>query len=421
MDASLDRIALPAGTLLFAEGDAGSCAYLIDSGSIEIYLVREGREVLLAMRGPGELVGEMAIIDSLPRSASARITADCELVVVTAEQIAHRVARTDPILRMCLGMVIAKYRETVAMIDQADRPQFRRAEPSASSDGFAGALGALSLESELRRALQKGEFELFFQPVVRLATQRLAGFEALLRWRHPTRGLIPPDDFVPIAEASGLLIDITDWCLNEVGRTLPPLMAAALRNVGAVEPLFMSVNISGDDLSRASFVDSVAAMLEKSGIAGAGVKLEVTESVLMSDPAKAVAALDACRRLGLTIAIDDFGTGYSSLSYLSTLPINTIKIDRSFVRSMLEAPASRKIIHMILRLAEELDIPVVAEGVERPPEARLLADLGCAFGQGYLFGRPLALDQTLALTRAWRSLRECPSPEAAPARTSALG
>ncbi len=162
-------------------------------------------------------------------------------------------------------------------------------------------------------------------------------------------------------------------------------------------------------------------MLEKSGIGGASIKLEVTESVLMSDPAKAVAALDACRRLGLTIAIDDFGTGYSSLSYLSTLPINTIKIDRSFVRSMLEAPASRKIIHMILRLAEELDIPVVAEGVERPPEARLLADLGCAFGQGYLFGKPLALDQTLALTRAWRSLRESPSPEAAPARTRALG
>ncbi len=421
MDASLDRIALPAGTLLFAEGDSGSCAYLIDSGRIEIYLVREGREVVLAIRGPGELVGEMAIIDSLPRSASARITADCELVIVTAEQIAHRVARTDPILRMCLGMVIAKYRETVAMIDQADRPRFRRAEPSLSLDGFAGALGALSLESELRRALQKGEFELFFQPVVRLATQRLAGFEALLRWRHPTRGLIAPDDFVPIAEASGLLVDITDWCLDEVGRTFPPLMTAALRNVGAVEPLFMSVNISGDDLSRASFVDSVATMLEKSGIGGGSIKLEVTESVLMSDPVKAVAALDACRRLGLTIAIDDFGTGYSSLSYLSTLPINTIKIDRSFVRSMLEAPASRKIIHMILRLAEELDIPVVAEGVERPPEARLLADLGCAFGQGYLFGKPLALDQTLALTRAWRSLRESPSPEAAPARTRALG
>ena len=421
MDASLDRIALPAGTLLFAEGDSGGCAYLIDRGRIEIYLLREGREVVLAVRGPGELVGEMAIIDNLPRSASARVTADCELVIVTAEQIAHRVERTDPILRMCLSVVIAKYRETVAMIDQADRPQFRRADPSLSPNEFAAALGALSLESELRRALQQGEFELFYQPVVRLATQRLAGFEALLRWRHPRRGLIPPNDFVPIAEASGILADITDWCLGQVGRTFAPLMAAALRNVGAVEPLFMSVNISGDDLSRPSFVELVAAMLEKSGIAGASIKLEVTESVLMSDPAKAVAALDACRRLGLTIAIDDFGTGYSSLSYLSILPINTIKIDRSFVRSMIEAPASRKIVNMILRLADELDIPVVAEGVERPSEARLLADLGCAFGQGYLFGKPLALDQTLALTRAWRSLGECPPLEAAPARATALG
>ena len=132
-------------------------------------------------------------------------------------------------------------------------------------------------------------------------------------------------------------------------------------------------------------------MLETTGIAAGNIKIEVTESVLMKDPAKAVAALEACRRLGLAIAIDDFGTGYSSLSYLSTLPISTIKIDRSFVHSMIEAPASRKIIQMILRLADELGIPVVAEGIEDAHEAELLAELGCAFAQGYLFGKPLPL------------------------------
>ena len=413
MDASLDRIALPAGALLFAEGDAGSCAYLINSGGVEIFLEREGGEVVLANRGAGEIVGEMAIIDNRPRSASARVIADCELVVITSDQIAHRVSETDAILRMCLGVVITRYREMVAMIEQGDRRQSPRAQDARSGNEFKTALGMLSLESELRRAIQNDEFELFFQPIVRLPSRRLAGFEALLRWRHPTRGLVPPGDFIPVAEASGLIVDITNWCLSQVGRTFPPIMAAALANVGAVEPLFMSINISGHDLALSSFVGSVAAMLASSGIPAESIKLEVTESVLMKDPRKAVAALDACRLLGLTIAIDDFGTGYSSLSYLSTLPITTIKIDRSFVSSMVEKPASRKIIHMILRLAQELDIPVVAEGIEGPQEETLLSELGCAFAQGYLFGKPAPLAETIARTRDWIALDDL-RPASAP-------
>ena len=215
MDASLDRIAVPAGTLLFAEGDAGSSAYLIDSGRIEIFLLREGREVILATRGPGEIVGEMAIIDSRPRSASARVVADCELVIITAEQIAHRIAQTDPILRMCLGVVIARYREMVAMIDQGDRRQIaaaptRRLRRANSRPRSARFRWRASFGARCKR----DEFELFFQPIVRLPSRRLAGFEALLRWRHPTRGLIAPGEFIPIAEASGLIVEITDWCLD---------------------------------------------------------------------------------------------------------------------------------------------------------------------------------------------------------------
>jgi diguanylate cyclase len=387
-------------------------AYLILSGHIEIFLIREGLEVVLATRGPGEIVGEMAIIDSHPRSASARIVADCELVLITADQIGHRLAETDPILRMCLGVVIARYREMVAMIDSGDRRQEPRKAAEPTKD-LEFAIGTLSVESELRRALKRDELELFFQPIVRLSTQRLAGFEALLRWRHPTRGLIAAGEFIPIAEASGLIVDITAWCLDQVGRTFPVIMAAALQNVGAVEPLFMSVNISAHDLARESFVASVAKMLEISGIASRSIKLEVTESVLLKDPAKAVAALEACRQLGLTVAIDDFGTGYSSLSYLTSLPIATIKIDRSFVHSMTQAAASRKVIQMILRLAEELDIPVIAEGVEIEGEEDVLAGLGCAFGQGYWFGRPAALEQTIELTRRWRSSKKGQSPELA--------
>jgi len=418
MDVSQDKISVAAGTLLFAEGDSGSSAFLIVTGCIEIFLVRDGVDINLARRGPGEIVGEMAILDLGSRSASARIVSDCELVIVTADQIAHRMAEADPVLRMFLGVVIARYRETVGMIDAGDRRQSPHSQ-IVRDDDFEATIGALSLESELRRSLRLGEFVLFFQPIVRLPSRRLAGFEALLRWRHPTRGLVPPSQFIPIAEASGLIVEITAWCLKEVGRTFPSILMAALSNVGAIDPLFMSVNVSAFDLSRLAFVESVADMLATSGLSPDSIKLEVTEGVLMKDPERAVAALEACQQLGLSIALDDFGTGYSSLSYLSTLPITTLKIDRSFVHSMLGSPASRKIIQTILRLADELEIPVVAEGIEEIEEARLLSDLGCAYAQGYLFGKALPLEQTLELTRSWRSLDADTLSEAAKIRRRA--
>ena len=418
MDASFDPIAVSAGTLLFGEGDAGSHAFLINKGRLEIFLARDGRDVILATRGPGEIVGEMAIIDNRPRSASVRVIEDCQLLAISAEQIAHRIAETDPILRMCLGVVIERYRETLAMLDATVAGRACPEGALAPRQEFKAALNALSLESELRRALQRDEFELFFQPIVRLPTRGLAGFEALLRWRHPTRGLVEPGAFIPIAEASGLIVEMTAWTLAQVGRVFPAIDAAASRNAGAVDPLFVSVNISSHDLARPTFVETLAKALGDAGLAASRVMLEITESVLMKEPLRAIAALRACRKLGLSIAIDDFGTRYSSLSYLSALPITTIKIDRSFVRSMTQEPTSRKIIQMILRLAEELDRPVVAEGIEYENEERLLADFGCAFAQGYLFGRPAPLAQTLALARDWRALERGRLTKVGPRKTA---
>jgi EAL domain-containing protein (putative c-di-GMP-specific phosphodiesterase class I) len=229
----------------------------------------------------------------------------------------------------------------IAMFDTGDRRQVFR-EQSVNGGEFWDALSELSLEGELRRALLNREFELFFQPIVHLRTRRLAGFEALLRWRHPTRGLVQPNDFIALAEASGIIVEITSWVLSEVGRTAPGILEAASNQLEEGDSLFVSMNVCGQDLSSALFVESLAAMLETSRLAPGAVKLEITESVVMKDPENSVEALHACRRLGLKIAIDDFGTGYSSLTYLSKLPIDTIKIDRSFVFSMLEASTSRR-------------------------------------------------------------------------------
>jgi diguanylate cyclase len=262
--------------------------------------------------------------------------------------------------------------------------------------------------------MKAGELVPYFQPIIRFGEQRLVGFEALARWRHPERGLLLPDEFIPIAEASGLIVDVTSWCLAQAATALPLMMDAALHNVASTDPLFLSINVAGDDLVETPFASRVADMLTASGVSAGSLKIEVTESTLMKDPDKAAETLQACRDLGVHAAIDDFGTGYSSLSYLTKLPISEIKIAPSFVRSMAADPTTEKIIKMVLGLAEELDLPVIAEGIEETIEAVALMEMGCAYGQGYLFGRPAPLDQTLHLIRYWRA-----SPTIAPQKRMA--
>jgi diguanylate cyclase len=403
MDCGLNRIALRAGALLFAEGDLGDAAYLVQSGEIEIFVTRDGADVSLARRGPGNIVGEMAVVVQGRRSASARVAADCVLLVVTKAQIDGRLANTDPIVRLCLDVVIDRYMQMASMLERLNGAHpVGRVQP-VSMPQFQAALGALSWEADLRRGLQAGELELFFQPIVRLSTRRLAGFEALARWRHPTRGLASPSEFIPIAESSGLIVEITDWCLSEAASIVPQLIEAGSRNMLEIESLTLSINVSGRDLVDTPFDSRVAEVISRSGIPTESLKIEVTESTLMKDPTAAAERLEACRRLGVEIAIDDFGTGYSSLSYLNKLPVTAIKIAPPFVQSMEDDPTTRRIIQMVLRLADQLEIPVVAEGIEGENEATALGDAGCAFGQGYLFGRPAPLGHTLELVRRWRS------------------
>ncbi|HEX8417573.1 MAG TPA: EAL domain-containing protein [Methylobacterium sp.] len=399
MPDSYARVTLPAGSILFEAGETGEAAYLIMEGGLEIFLRRDGREIRLATRGAGEIVGEMALLDSGPRSASARVTAACSLILITEDQIRHRTRQLDPILNMFLGVVLARYRDLLPLVNQA-APHQASAAPASASTGEA--IDRLVMERELRRALNQNELALFFQPIVRLDSGAIAGFEALMRWRHPERGLIPPLEFIPVAEASGLIVELTQWALAEVGRLLPEIMRTALGNVAGLEgPPFLSVNVSGHDLALVGFPATIADMLARTGIAPERLKIEITESILMRDPGRAAEALELCRKSGMGIAIDDFGTGYSSLSYLTTLPITTLKVDRAFVQAMLGEPRSRKVVQTILRLADELGIPVVAEGIEEPAEAEALVAMGCAFGQGYLFGRPVPLAETLALIRGW--------------------
>ena len=245
------------------------------------------------------------------------------------------------------------------------------------------AMAALRLENELRRALERGELRIHYQPIVDLSNGRIQGVEALVRWEHRDRGLVPPSEFIPLAEETGLVVPLGRWVLDEACRALSVLP----------EPLSLSVNLSGRQLLQPDLPEQLSAMLARCGLAPGRLKLELTESMLFGNGAAAIDALNKLRATGVRLCIDDFGTGYSSLSYLHELPIDSLKIDRSFIGAMGEDERKTKIVQTILVLGKGVGIEVVAEGVETQQQADALRKLGCERAQGYFFARPVPLEQ----------------------------
>lgn len=242
------------------------------------------------------------------------------------------------------------------------------------------AVALMSLETDLRRAVERGEFALEYQPIVSLRTGALAGFEALVRWRHPQRGTVPPSEFVAIAEETGLIQPIGRWVLREACAQMRTWLSQA------DGPLAMSVNLSSKQFAHAGIERDILDALAESGLEPSHLKLEITESVLFDESEGAAERLRALRGHGIRVSIDDFGTGYSSLSYLLRFPIDTLKIDRSFVRAMAE---NLELVRAIVTLARNLGIEVVAEGVEHDEQRLRLEALGCEYAQGFLFSRPM--------------------------------
>jgi diguanylate cyclase (GGDEF)-like protein/PAS domain S-box-containing protein len=255
------------------------------------------------------------------------------------------------------------------------------------------AMELLQTETDLRRALTRQEFFLNYQPIVDLETGRVASFEALVRWRHPERGLVGPSDFIPVAEETGLIVPLGLWVLNEACQQMREWQRLGL----ADESVTMSVNLSSRQFSQADLIERISSALRESGLKAGNLKLEITESMVMENIDTAIDMLMQLRGLGVGLSIDDFGTGYSSLSYLHRFPIDTLKIDRSFVTQMTDNSENAEIVRTIVTLARSLDMAVVAEGVETADQLRRLGDLGCDYGQGYLFSRPVGAGQAAEL------------------------
>jgi EAL domain-containing protein (putative c-di-GMP-specific phosphodiesterase class I) len=261
----------------------------------------------------------------------------------------------------------------------------------------------IGMESELAEAVEKRRFVVHYQPAVDLWTRRIVGAEALVRMVHPETGLVPPMEFIPLAEETGMIIAITEQVVREACRQVKAWQVEGLPS------LVVAVNLSGRDFQNIALASKVSGLVREAGLDPSLVEIEITESVAMHDFQKTLHILQGLRAEGMRVAIDDFGTGYSSLAYLKRFPIQTLKIDRAFIKDMMDDPQDRAIVNAIIVMAHAMNMEVLAEGVERPDQLEYLLEKGCDRAQGYHFGKPVPAEEFRAML-----LRQKTSPGSAP-------
>ena len=368
-------------------------------------LITFARRLILALRAGDVLArtggNEFGILVSLRRGVEDALKAaeriqqvmaapfklsELEIRVECAIGVALMHAGQDPEELFRNAQFAVKQAKTVG------RPQVY--EPKQATE----ARRRFSIETELRRALEKDQLQLFYQPLINLKSGNVAGFEALARWTHEDRGEISPTEFIPVAEESGLILTLGRWAMDKALQTL----AEWDRQIGEQLPLRVAVNLSAIQVARDDITTMAERALKSSGLTGDRLTLELTESAIVQDPVRAIRVFDGLKALDATLAMDDFGTGYSSLAYLQRLPIDVLKIDKSFVSGMMIDPDAVAIVRAVLSLAEALGMSTTAEGIETVELATTLATLGCASGQGYYFAKPLEPGAALDY---WKSRR----------------
>ncbi len=391
----LDREVFAAGEQIFKTGDPGDCAYLIEKGAVEVFIIDQGAERLIKALGKNELFGEIALIDQQPRTATVRATEKTVLVPIKRKLINALLEKCDPILRHLLLVILERFRsklhESVKTVP--DKNKKASIEQSLRRNALKGeATQKLLIAHGVTRALTHDEFELYYQPICNLADGCIAGFEALIRWRHPTDGMIPPMDFLWLVEQTGLIGELGLWTLERACRDWP-----VLRQYTRYQSPFVSVNLSPNQLTSESLVDDVKAIMTRNKMPPTELKLELTETVIVEYPDIAARILEKLAELGTSLALDDYGTGHSGLKSLQRYPVGTLKIDRAFIQPITGSAQSMEIVRSSIDLAHSLSMNVVAEGVETAEVSKKLLELGCDFGQGWHFGKPAALQDLAAL------------------------
>ena len=393
-----------AGDTIMRQGEKGDCAYIIESGQVEILIEKpDGSTQQVGTRSEGTIIGEMAIVDEAPRTATVKAIKDCTMLEISRDDFAMRLKTTDPVIQMISQVILTRYRDTLTraeILRESDNyppPEALERSYTAQTD----VVESIKIANEFRAALKNDEIDLHYQPIIDLNLGRVLGFEALMRWTHKEEGVISPGIFIPIAEKSGLIVEASKWAAKEACAALGRIESA----VGNSTPMYVSVNFSSHDFAEVDFFDNLLSTVENSNIQPSQIKLEITERLLIQQPDNAKATLQACRDAGMGIAIDDFGTGYSSLSYLYYFPIETLKIDQSFIRAMYKEDRSLELVKSIVGLGKNMGLNIVAEGVEHIEEARLLQEMGCDSAQGYYFAKPMSEQDIIQLLGNWEPAR----------------
>ena len=358
-------------------------------------VARLGEGFVVARLGGDEFT---VLLEDLKDPGDAKLAAERLMKAVTAPFI---LGNKEVFTSMSIGIALSNigYDQAEDILRDADTAMYRAKSLGKAryeifdADMRASVMARLQVEMDLRRALERNEFQNFYQPIVSLAAGEIVGFEALLRWNHPTRGQLAPEEFISVAEETGLIRELGWWNLREACRQMSVWRAT----YDAYANLTMSVNLSPKQFLQPNLVQDVTSLLLELGLPPSALKLELTESTVMGDPSGAVEMLQEIKTLGVSLAIDDFGTGYSSLSYLHRFPLDTLKIDRSFISGIGDSEQSgdgSEIARTILPMAKNLNLDVVAEGVETGEQLALLKKLLCKYGQGYYFSKPLSAEET---------------------------
>ncbi|OYU44079.1 MAG: hypothetical protein CFE44_14880 [Burkholderiales bacterium PBB4] len=394
MTQELNREVFQGQEMVFAWGDPGESAYVIEEGCVEVLSGQGDNQRRIALLSEGAMFGEVALLDRQARTASVRTLTTTRLIRIDRSHVEEMLLRADPVIQYLLRLLLARFRTTQDHhVGQVASPKLTipNVPAKGADDLHLAAVRTLSLAQDLANAVEEDQLELHYQPLLALDGLVMTGYEALIRWRHPSLGLINPAEFIPLAEKTGLIHRIGQWVLHRAVADWAELRPYC-RNDEIYRP-YMSINLSAPELASETIVRSIQSRLSQFGMAPAELRIELTETVIIQSMEAVSKTVHALRELGTGVALDDFGTGYAGLDYLQKLPFTCLKIDRSFVQEIHQSTRSVHIIRAALELARSMGLSSIAEGIEDAATGERLAEMGCSHAQGYYYARPMSKTQ----------------------------
>ena len=398
MTEAFDRVFFDGQEFVFQWGEPGDSAYVIEDGCVEVLTGEGSGQRRIAILTEGAMFGEVALLDRQPRTAAVRTLVPTRLIRIDRSHVEELLLRSDPVIQYLMQLLLARFRSTHDAAGLQQRQLTNDSAPDAKSldavDLHKAAVRTLSLAQDLSDAIDRQQLDLFYQPLLAFDRLQLFGSEALIRWHHPSLGLISPEEFIPLAEKTGLIHRIGQWVMQRAVGDWAELRPHCVDDVN--HRPFISINLSAPELAGGDVVAAVRACLQVHAMKASELRIELTETIIIQNMEAVAASLQQLRELGIGIALDDFGTGYAGLEYLQSLPFTCLKIDKSFVQQVHQSERSLHIVKAALELARAMGMSAIAEGIESAETGAQLAALGCSHAQGFHFGKPMPKHQIAA-------------------------